>query len=149
MTAPWVLIAEDDADDRELILDALKTARPAVSLEFVLDGQELLDYLRQSGNETSSSAPPRHPAIILLDLNMPRKDGYEALAELKSDPTLRPIPVIVLTTSRDEHDVRTTYDLGASSFITKPTTDTELVEAMDTLAEYWLWTVELPNRHRQ
>ena len=144
---PLVLIAEDDAEDRELITDALQTARPAVSLQFVLDGQELMDYL-QRGSDFSSHTRSHHPVIILLDLKMPRKDGHEALAELKSDPALRAIPVIVLTTSRDEHDVRTSYDLGASSFITKPTTNTELVEAMDSLSEYWLRTVELPSQHR-
>jgi CheY-like chemotaxis protein len=144
-----VLVAEDDQDDRELILDAFQTARPAVSLEFVADGQELLDYLQRGRDDPSRSTQPHHPAIILLDLNMPRKNGHEALAELKSDPALRPIPVIVLTTSRDEQDVQTSYDLGASSFITKPTNNTELVEAMDALSEYWLWTVELPVENRQ
>jgi CheY-like chemotaxis protein len=145
---PLVLVAEDDADDRELILDAFQTAQPAVSLEFVLDGQELLDYLKRGRDDPSSSTQPHHPAIILMDLKMPRKNGHEALAELKRDPVLRPIPVIVLTTSRDEDDVRTSYDLGASSFITKPMTNTELGDTMDTLAEYWLRTVELPIEHR-
>jgi len=146
---PLVLIAEDDQDDRELILDAFQTAHPAVSLEFVLDGEELLEYLHRGRDDASWSAESHDPAIILLDLNMPRKNGYEALTELKSDPALRPIPVIVLTTSRDEDDVRTSYDLGASSFITKPMTNTELIEAMDTLTEYWLRTVELPIEHRR
>jgi CheY-like chemotaxis protein len=146
---PLVLVAEDDADDRELIHDALRTARTAVSIQFVLDGQELLDYLQRGRDDSGSSTQPHHPAIILMDLHMPRKNGYEALAELKSDPALRPIPVIVLTTSRDEQDVRTSYDLGASSFITKPTNNTDLVEAMDGLSEYWLRTVELPIEHRQ
>jgi CheY-like chemotaxis protein len=141
---PLVLVAEDDADDRELIHDALHTAQPAVSLQFFLDGQELLDYLQRLRGAAGWAAQPHDPAIILLDLNMPRKNGYEALAELKRDPALRPIPVVVLTTSRDEHDVRTSYELGASSFITKPTTNTELAEAMDVLSEYWLRTVELP-----
>jgi two-component system response regulator len=145
---PLVLVAEDDPDDRELINEALRTARPAVSLQFVFDGQELLDYLQTGRDDPRSSTQPHHPAIILMDLNMPRKNGYEALAELKSDPVLRPIPVIVLTTSRDEDDVRTSYDLGASSFITKPTTNIELVDTMDSLSEYWLRTVELPVEHR-
>jgi CheY-like chemotaxis protein len=146
---PLVLIAEDDQDDRELILDAFKAARPTVNLEFVIDGQELLDYLQRDHGDASSSARSHHPAIILMDLNMPRKNGYEALAELKSDPALRPIPVIVLTTSRDEDDIRTTYELGASSFITKPTDNTELADVLDTLSKYWLRTVELPTENRQ
>jgi two-component system, response regulator len=146
---PLVLIAEDDQDDRELILDAFKAARPTVNLEFVIDGQELLDYLQRDHGDASSSARSHHPAIILMDLNMPRKNGYEALAELKSDPALRPIPVIVLTTSRDEGDIRTTYELGASSFITKPTDNTELADVLDTLSKYWLRTVELPTENRQ
>jgi CheY-like chemotaxis protein len=146
---PLVLIAEDDQDDRELILDAFKTARPTVNLEFVTDGQELLDYLQRGRGDAGPSARPHHPAIILLDLNMPRKNGYEALAELKRDPALRPIPVIVLTTSRDEGDVRTTYELGASSFITKPTDNAELADVFDTLSKYWLRTVELPTENRQ
>jgi CheY-like chemotaxis protein len=145
---PLLLIAEDDADDREQIHDALHAARPALSLEFVLDGQELLDYLQGDRGGPSSSAQSHHPAVILLDLNMPRKNGYEALVELKSDPALHNIPVIVLTTSRSEDDVRTSYDLGASSFVSKPMTHSELVEAMDGLSEYWLRTVELPNEHR-
>jgi two-component system, response regulator len=146
---PLVLVAEDDQDDRELIVDAFKAARPTVNLQFVIDGQELLDYLQRGRDDASGSAQSHHPAIILLDLNMPRKNGYEALAELKSDPALRPIPVIVLTTSRDEGDVRTTYELGASSFITKPTDNAELAEALDTLSKYWLRTVELPTENRQ
>jgi CheY-like chemotaxis protein len=146
---PLVLVAEDDQDDRELIVDAFKAARPTVNLQFVIDGQELLDYLQRGRGDAPGSSQSHHPAIILLDLNMPRKNGYEALAELKSDPALRPIPVIVLTTSRDEGDVRTTYELGASSFITKPTDNAELAEALDTLSKYWLRTVELPTENRQ
>jgi CheY-like chemotaxis protein len=146
---PLVLIAEDDADDRELINDALRAASPGVGLEFVVDGQELLDYLQHGRIGASSPTESHHPAIILLDLNMPRKNGYEALTELKGDPALRQIPVIIFTTSRDEVDVRTSYDLGASSYINKPMTNTELREAMDALTEYWLWTVELPIDNRR
>ena len=138
-----LLLAEDDPDDRMLIRDALREARLANDLHTVEDGEELLDYLNRRGAYAGATEAPR-PGLILLDLNMPRKDGREALQEIKSDPDLRQIPVVVLTTSKAEEDVFRSYDLGANSFITKPVTFESLVEVMKTLERYWFEIVELP-----
>jgi CheY-like chemotaxis protein len=141
-----ILMADDDQDDREMALDALQDLRLADKMQFVVDGQDLLDYLRREGGyaDADERAESPLPGIILLDLNMPKKDGREALAEIKSDQSLRQIPVVVMTTSNDEEDVRDTYALGANSFITKPVTLSGLVDVMRTLAGYWFDTVELP-----
>jgi CheY-like chemotaxis protein len=139
-----ILMADDDEEDCELTREALQDARLANQMKFVHDGQELVDYLKRSGRYSDPSEAPR-PGIILLDLNMPKKDGREALAEIKSDEALRRIPIVVLTTSKDEEDVLRTYDLGASSFITKPVTFAALVEVMANWRRYWFEIVELPN----
>jgi CheY-like chemotaxis protein len=138
-----ILLADDDEEDRELARDALQNSRLANEMKFVHDGQDLLDYLRHEGRWTQEDAP--RPGIILLDLNMPKKDGREALQEIKADESLRRIPVVVLTTSKDEADVLSTYDLGVSSFITKPVTFGGLVDVMKTWTQYWFEIVELPN----
>ena len=138
-----ILMADDDEEDRELALEALRNAQLTNEIRFVGDGQELLDYLRRSGKYGSAADAPR-PGIILLDLNMPKKDGREALAEIKADESLRRIPIVVLTTSQDEQDVLRTYDLGVSSFITKPVSFAGLVEVMRTWSRYWFEIVELP-----
>jgi CheY-like chemotaxis protein len=140
-----ILMADDDEEDCELTRDALQDARLANEMRFVYDGQELLDYLRREGAYADPSADAPRPGIILLDLNMPKMDGREALAEIKSDASLRRIPVVVLTTSKDEEDVLRTYDLGVNSFITKPVTFAGLVEVMRTWTRYWLEIVELPD----
>ena len=141
-----ILIADDDEDDRDLTRDALENAECVERMDFVTDGQDLIDYLRGDGPYASGEpATRRHrPSIILLDLNMPRKDGREALAEIKGDDELRHIPVVVLTTSCDEVDVRRAYDLGANSYITKPVTGSKLEAILDRLAEYWSQVVTLP-----
>jgi CheY-like chemotaxis protein len=138
-----ILLADDDEEDRELARDALQNSRLANEMKFVHDGQDLLDYLRHEGRWIQEDAP--RPGIILLDLNMPKKDGREALQEIKADESLRRIPVVVLTTSKDEADVLSTYDLGVSSFITKPVTFGGLVDVMKTWTQYWFEIVELPN----
>jgi two-component system, response regulator len=138
-----ILMADDDEDDRDLARDALEGTRLAERMEFVIDGQDLIDYLRHDGAYVGAVAP--RPSIILLDLNMPRKDGREALAELKADESLRQIPVVILTTSNDELDVRNAYDLGASSYITKPVTHGQLIEVMQSIAHYWSGIVQLPD----
>jgi CheY-like chemotaxis protein len=142
-----ILMADDDEDDRDLTRDALENAQCVEQMEFVADGQELVDYLRGDGPFASADAPAERvqPSIILLDLNMPRKDGREALAEIKGDEELRHIPVVVLTTSSDDVDVRRAYDLGANSYITKPVTGSKLEAVLDRLAEYWSQVVTLPN----
>jgi CheY-like chemotaxis protein len=140
-----ILLADDDEDDRELTRDALQDSRLAEEMKFVVDGQDLIDYLRREGRYSESAGDSPRPGIILLDLNMPRKDGREALAEIKADDSLKEIPVVVLTTSRDEGDVQRTYALGANSFITKPVTFAGLVEVMRTWTRYWFELVELPS----
>jgi CheY-like chemotaxis protein len=140
-----ILMADDDEEDRELTRDALQDARLANEMRFCVDGQDLIDYLRRQGKYADPAVDAPRPGIILLDLNMPKKDGREALAEIKADESLRRIPVVVLTTSKDEEDVLRTYDLGVNSFITKPVTFAGLVEAMRTWTRYWFEVVELPN----
>jgi CheY-like chemotaxis protein len=139
-----ILIADDDADDRMMASEALEESRLANDLRFVEDGEELLDYLYHRGRFAGVDDSPR-PGLILLDLNMPRKDGREALREIKGDPTLRSIPIVVLTTSKAEEDIYRTYDLGVNSFITKPVLFESLVEVMKTLGKYWFEIVELPD----
>jgi CheY-like chemotaxis protein len=138
-----ILMADDDEDDRDLARDALKGTRLGERMKFVVDGQDLIDYLRHDGPYAEAATP--RPSIILLDLNMPRKDGREALAELKADKTLRQIPVVILTTSNDDVDVQKAYDLGASSYITKPVTHAQLTEVMQFVARYWSEVVQLPD----
>jgi CheY-like chemotaxis protein len=138
-----ILMADDDPDDRLLAAEALRESRVGNDLRFVEDGEQLLDYLRRRGRWAHPAEAPR-PGLVLLDLNMPRMDGREALAEIKGDPELRRIPVVVLTTSRADADVLRSYDLGANSFITKPVTFGGLVEAMRVLGRYWIEIVELP-----
>jgi CheY-like chemotaxis protein len=139
-----ILLAEDDADDRLLVKEALAEGRVVNELRSVEDGEELLDYLRRQGRYTDPEESPR-PGLVLLDLNMPRKDGREALREIKSDPDLKRIPVVVMTTSKAEEDILSSYDLGASSYITKPVTFERLVELMKVLGRYWIEFVELPS----
>jgi CheY-like chemotaxis protein len=138
-----ILMADDDPDDRQLTREAFEEARLANDLRFVEDGVELLDYLHRRGKYADPASSPR-PGLILLDLNMPRKDGREALQELKQDPRLRPIRVIILTTSKAEEDILRTYNLSAASYITKPVTFEALVDVIRTLGKYWLEIVELP-----
>ncbi len=138
-----ILVADDDPEDCMLISDAFKEGLLVNGLRFVGDGEELMDYLRRQGKYRDHSASPR-PGIILLDLNMPKKDGREALKEIKSDPDLRSIPIVILTTSKEEEDILRSYDLGANSYITKPVTFPGLVSAIKSLGKYWLQIVELP-----
>lgn len=138
-----ILLAEDDEDDCMLVKEAFNESRLINDLRFVRDGEELMDYLYHRNRYSDRAASPC-PGLILLDLNMPRKDGREALREIKDDPRLRSIPVVVLTTSEDENDILRSYDLGASSFITKPVTFEGLVHVIRSFGRYWLEIVELP-----
>lgn len=140
-----VLVADDDLDDCSLLRDALAEGGLAAEARFVHDGEELLQYLRREGPYADPAASP-WPALVLLDLNMPRKDGREALQEIRQDPALRVIPVVILTTSQAQEDVTRAYEVGANSYVTKPATFSGLVELVQGLGRYWLQTVKLPQR---
>lgn len=139
-----ILMADDDPDDRLMAAKAMKEYRVKNGLRFVEDGEELLDYLYHRGKYADPASSPT-PGLILLDLNMPKKDGREALAEIKAHPELRKIPVVVLTTSKAEEDILRAYDLGVNSYITKPVSFQGLAEVMKTLSIYWFEIVKLPN----
>lgn len=138
-----ILMADDDEDDRLLARDALKESRVLNHLHCVEDGVELIRYLEGQGKYANREKYPM-PGLILLDLNMPKKDGLEVLQEIKSNPAIRRIPVVILTTSKAEEDKIRGYDLGAASYITKPVTFSALVELMRALGKYWIEFVELP-----
>jgi CheY-like chemotaxis protein len=136
-------MAEDDADDRLLVKDALEECQWNADLRFVENGEELLDYLLRQGKYRRAEESPR-PGLILLDLNMPRKDGREVLRDIRAHADLRRIPVVVLTTSKADTDIERVYELGANSFISKPVQFEGLVNLMRMLSQYWFKTVELP-----
>lgn len=138
-----ILVADDDPDDRMMIQEAFTENRIANEIAFVEDGEQLMAYLRREGPFAALKDEP-YPGIILLDLNMPKKDGREALRELKADPELCRIPIVVLTTSQAEEDVVRTYGLGVSSFITKPVSFEALVDAVRVICQYWIQIVALP-----
>jgi CheY-like chemotaxis protein len=138
-----ILLADDDPDDRQLTHDAFMENRLANEFHAVEDGEELMDFLHRRGKYESLQGEPL-PGLILLDLNMPRKDGREALKEIKADVDLRRIPIVVLTTSKAEEDIVRTYDLGVNSYVTKPVTFKSLVELIKVLGNYWFEVVELP-----
>ncbi len=142
-----ILMADDDADDRMMANDAFEENRLGNEIRFVENGEELMDYLLRQGKYVDPESSPR-PGLILLDLNMPRMDGREALKIIKSDPDLHSIPIIVLTTSSSEEDITRTYDLGVNSFITKPVTFEGLVDVIKKTGWYWLQIVELPTHYK-
>lgn len=141
-----IVIAEDDEEDRMLTREAMIESRVKNTVHFVEDGEYLMDYLHNKGQYEDKSKFPA-PGLILLDLNMPRKDGREALKEIKSNEHLKRIPVVILTTSKAEEDIIRTYDLGVNSFITKPVTFEGMINVMRTLGSYWLDIVELPSNN--
>jgi CheY-like chemotaxis protein len=138
-----ILMADDDADDRQMTKEAFEESHLTNDLRFVEDGVELMDYLQRRGKYSDPASSPL-PGLILLDLNMPKKDGREALQELKADPRLKAIRIVVLTTSKAEEDIFRTYNLSAASYITKPVTFSALLDVVQTLGKYWLEIVELP-----
>ena len=142
-----ILMADDDPDDRMLAKMALTKSLLTNPLSFVKDGEELLDYLYHRGDFADPEQSPE-PGLILLDLNMPRKNGREALKEIKSDSSLKHIPVVVMTTSDMEEDIVKSYDLGANSYITKPVSLSGLVQVMRQLGEYWFEMVRLPQESK-
>jgi CheY-like chemotaxis protein len=139
-----ILLADDDADDRYLIQSAFKDCRFPNPLHVVEDGVELMDYLLRQGNYQDSAHTV--PGIILLDLNMPRKDGREALREIKMHPNLKSISVIILTTTKSEEEIFKTYIAGANCFITKPARFEELIDVVGSLGKFWLQTASIPAR---
>jgi len=143
-----ILLVDDDEEDRMLACDALAESRLSNEIRCVTDGEDLMDYLHRRGKYVPPAEAPR-PGLILLDLNMPKKDGREALREIKSDPELRQISVVVLTTSKAEEDIYSSYDSGASSFISKPVSFEGLVEVMKGLGRYWFEIVDLPQQQEQ
>jgi CheY-like chemotaxis protein len=138
-----ILLADDDQEDRMLVEHAFKSAKTPYDLRFVQDGEELMDYLYRHERFADKAVSPR-PALIILDLNIPRKNGMQALKEIRADSLLKTIPVVILTTSKDEDDIMHAYELGVNSFITKPVTYTDLVDLLMTLEKYWFSTVTLP-----
>lgn len=138
-----ILLADDDAEDRMLIMDALKESRLKNNIQCVENGEELIDFLYNK-NKFSDRSKYTLPGIILLDLNMPKKDGREALKEIKADKNLRSVPIVILTTSKAEEDILKTYNLGVNSYITKPVSFSAMVDVMKTLNKYWFEIVELP-----
>lgn len=140
-----ILLADDDEEDRMLACDALKESRLSNDIYCVTDGEDLMEYLHRQGKYTTEAESPR-PGLILLDLNMPKKDGREALREIKSDPQLRQIPVVVMTTSKAHEDIFNSYDSGASSFISKPVTFEGLIDVMKGLGRYWFEIIDLPRQ---
>jgi CheY-like chemotaxis protein len=139
-----ILVCDDDEDDRMLTKRAIEAAHISNRVQFVEDGEQLLDYLYQRGEYGGETGKAPRPGLILLDLNMPKMDGREALKRIKEEKRFRDIPVIVLTTSSLDHDIARSYQLGVNSFITKPVTFSGLVTAMNVFGRYWLEIVELP-----
>jgi CheY-like chemotaxis protein len=138
-----VLLVEDDAGDVLLIREAFEHNKVHNNLEVVSDGVEAIAYLRREGEHAGA---PR-PDLVLLDLNLPRKDGREVLAEVKADPDLRRIPVVVLTTSKAEEDVLRSYDLHANAYVTKPVDFDRFIEVVRQIDEFFVSVVKLPE-HR-
>jgi CheY-like chemotaxis protein len=142
-----ILMVDDDPDDRLLFKEACEEVRLRNPLEFLENGEQLVDYLKRRGAYANLEGTP-YPGIILLDLNMPLKDGREALEEIKNDNELRHIPIIVLTTSKDEDDILSSYGLGASSYIVKPISLDRLMRVVNSIGEYWVQIVEVPAAER-
>ena len=142
LTSTTILIADDDTDDRLFMERALRQSGYTQAIQFVEDGEELMDYLHRKGRYTDENAP--WPDLLVLDLNMPRKNGFQALREIKEDIKLRRLPVVVMTTSSADEDIVKTYNLGVNSFVTKPFNFNRLVEMVGALKTYWMDTVKLP-----
>jgi len=140
---PILLIADDDEEDRLLIKDAFEESKFPAKIVFGEDGEEVINYLNNTGRFADKKKFPI-PSIIILDLNMPKKDGRETLQEIKSNPNLRSIPIIILTTSNSEKDIALSYSLGANTYICKPSTYTSLIDIVKTLSNYWYSISKLP-----
>ncbi|PLK42203.1 MULTISPECIES: response regulator [Emticicia] len=133
-----ILIADDDEDDKFLLKSAFEESGIEAPLSFVDNGQELVDFLHKA---------KKLPSIILLDLNMPKKDGREALKEIKENPKFRSIPILILTTSNSPEDIKNCYFLGANCFITKPSTFEGLMKMIGELNKFWFNIASIPTKH--
>lgn len=140
-----LLVVEDDPEDRMLAEDAINESEPTFPVRFLEDGEQLLAYLQHKGNFKEEATNPL-PGVIVMDLNMPRLDGREALAKIKSHPVFKTIPVVILTTSKSLQDIENCYALGANSYITKPGNYRELVKIMDMIKQYWYKFNQLPGQ---
>ncbi len=141
MEEVFILIAEDDADDRFLLQSAFEENGFRDRLHFVENGVELIDYLKNNIVVEGVVKPPR---FILLDLNMPKKDGREVLKEIKQDPLLKNIPVIIFSTTNNEQEMKRCYELGANSYITKPNSFESLIKTVAALRSYWTHSASIP-----
>ena len=137
-----ILLVEDNAGDVRLTIEALKEAKVSNKLSVARDGVEAMEFLQQKGVYKDAARPD----LILLDLNLPRKDGRELLAEIKSDPRLRHVPIVVLTTSRSDEDILQAYDLHANCYITKPVDFRQFMSVVKSIEDFWLTVVKLPTR---
>ncbi|MGO9342669.1 MAG: response regulator [Acidimicrobiales bacterium] len=135
-----ILLVEDSPSDVELTIEAMREAKVANTLHVAVDGVDAMAFLRQEGRYATVARPD----LVLLDLNLPRKDGREVLAEMRSDESLQPIPVTVLTTSKAESDILRSYQLGANCFITKPVGLAQFLEVIHSIEDFWLTLVRLP-----
>ena len=136
-----ILLAEDDLGDVELIRESLKISKLHVEIDHVLNGLECMEYLRRAGKYSDA----RKPDLVLLDLNMPKKDGRQVLKEMKTDQFLKRIPVVILTTSAAEIDIAKTYDLGANCYVTKPVDFNQFQKVVNEIADFWFTVVKLPD----
>lgn len=137
LTSTKIIVADDDMDDRALIKKVFEQLGFGECIEFAVDGEELMKNLNEK---------KKIPSLIFLDLNMPKKDGRQALEEIKGSEELKKIPVIIFTTSKSNADIEKTYEIGANCFITKPPTFAELVKTIKSVTEFWFNTVTLPQR---
>jgi CheY-like chemotaxis protein len=139
---PDILLAEDNPNDAELTLEALAQHNLANRVTWVKDGVEAMEYLRCGGSYAGRS--PCLPAVVLLDIKMPRKDGLEVLREIRTDPGLKRTPVVILTSSREEQDVLASYDLGVNAYVVKPVAFKDFIEAVERLGVFWALVNERP-----
>jgi len=139
---PSILLAEDNPNDVELTLEALGQHNLANRVAIAHDGVEAMEYLRREG--AFSDREPGDPAVVLLDIKMPRKDGLQVLREIRTDPALRRLPVVILTSSREEQDLITSYDLGVNAYVVKPVDFPSFIDAVKELGMFWAVINERP-----
>jgi len=142
INVPGILLAEDNPNDVELTIEALDQHNLANRVTVAHDGVEAMEYLRREG--AFKDREPGDPAVVLLDIKMPRKDGLEVLREIRSDPALKKVPVVILTSSREEQDLITSYDLGVNAYVVKPVNFPSFIDAVKQLGVFWAVINERP-----